>query len=67
MNITALWGFHGDAEKLGVPAGKVVAGDSFENVDDEYAHQLLGKGLAEETGKSAAPKSSKQAAPKENK
>lgn len=48
MKIKAKWGFVGDAKKLGVDSARVVAGQEFPNVDDEYAHTLIGKGLVEE-------------------
>lgn len=67
MNIKTLWGFEGNAQKLGSDSARVRAGQEFKGVDDEYAHQLIGKGLAEEVAEKAEPKSSKQASPKENK
>lgn len=72
MKIKSLWGFEGDAMKLGTTSSTVRAGQTFDQVDKEYAHQLIGKGLAEEVkikeeAKPAEPKSAKQAAPKENK
>ncbi|MCT5586652.1 hypothetical protein LZL78_31635 [Pseudomonas aeruginosa] len=48
MKIKAKWGFVGDAVKLGAESAKVKAGQEFEDVDDEYAHILIGKGLAVE-------------------
>lgn len=72
MNIKALWGFLGNAELLGVDSPNVKSGNQFEDVDDEYAHVLIGKGLAVEVDaegkqKSAAPKTGKAVTPKENK
>jgi len=72
MKIKALWGFVGNAELLGVDSPKVKSGQEFEDVDDEYAHVLLGKGLAVELDangkpKVAKPKSTKPAAPNEEK
>ncbi|CAB3889834.1 hypothetical protein [Achromobacter piechaudii] len=48
MKIKALWGFRGDAKKLGKGDGRVRAGDTFDNADPEYGHALVGKGLVEE-------------------
>lgn len=72
MNIKALWGFVGNAELLGADSPKVKSGQEFQNVDEEYAHVLLGKGLAVELDangkpKVAKPKNTKPAAPEENK
>lgn len=67
MKIKALWGFIGDAKKLGADSAKVKAGQVFEDADDEYAQTLIGKGLAEEVGAATKPKATKPAAPKENK
>ena len=72
MNIKALWGFVGNAELLGADSPKVKSGQEFQNVDEEYAHVLLGKGLAVELDangkpKVAKPKNTKPAAPDENK
>lgn len=72
MKIKALWGFVGNAELLGADSPKVTRGQEFESADDEYAHVLLGKGLAVELDangkpKTAKPKDSKPAAPKEAK
>jgi len=66
MKIKAKWGFVGDAAKLKVDNPKVKAGQSFD-VDDEYGHTLVGKGLAEQVHVREEPKANKQAAPKENK
>lgn len=55
MKIKAKWGFIGDAAKLKAESSRVKAGQVFNDVDDEYAHILIGKGLAEEfTGKAKA-------------
>ena len=70
MNIRTLWSFDGDAEKLKHDSTRIPAFKTFEGVDKDYAHQLIGSGLAEEVGgddKQAAPKDNKQAKPKENK
>lgn len=67
MKIKAKWGFIGDAVKLGAESAKVKAGQEFEDVDDEYAHILIGKGLAEEVTDKAKPKETKPTAPKEAK
>ncbi|AID83539.1 MULTISPECIES: DUF7302 family protein [Pseudomonas] len=64
MKIKALWGFVGDAKKLGAESAQVRAGQVFEEVDDEYAHVLIGKGLAAEVGEQTKPKETKPAAPK---
>ena len=72
MHIKALWGFVGNAELLGADSAKVKRGQEFEKADDEYAHTLLGKGLAVELDangkpKLAKPKEAKPAASKEAK
>jgi len=72
MKIKAVWGFVGNAALLGAESSLVKAGQVFDEVDDEYGHTLIGKGLAEEVDgegqtKASAPKQSKAAAPKENK
>jgi len=74
MKIKAQWGFIGIAHLLGVASAKVVAGQVLEDVDDEYAHILIGKGLAQQVADEAPPKSkpaaqrtNKPAAPKETK
>ncbi|KAA0997210.1 hypothetical protein FQ192_05470 [Pseudomonas sp. ANT_J12] len=72
MKIKALWGFVGNAILLSADSTSVKAGQVFDDVDDEYAHTLIGKGLAEEVGddsntKSSAPKQTKATSPKENK
>ena len=66
MKIKALWGFEGDAEKLNTESSRVRAGQELETTK-EYAHQLIGKGLAVEVQEKTEPKANKQAAPKENK
>ncbi|EJO28165.1 hypothetical protein [Achromobacter marplatensis] len=48
MKIKALWGFRGDAKKLGKGDGRVRAGDTFDSADPEYGYALVGKGLVEE-------------------
>lgn len=67
MKIQTLWGFEGDASKLGAESGRVRAGETFENVDDDYGHGLIGKGLAIEVDASAAPKETKPASAAEKK
>lgn len=47
MKIKALWGFRGDAKKLGKGDGRVRAGETFDDADPEYGHALVGKGLVE--------------------
>lgn len=66
MKIKVLWGFCGDVDKLGPDANgdKVSltrAGQVFENVENEYAHTLIGKALVQQLG-DAAPASTKPAA-----
>ncbi|PYD92643.1 hypothetical protein DNF23_10920 [Pseudomonas syringae pv. pisi] len=72
MKIKAVWGFVGNAALLGTDSTSVKAGESFDEVDDEYAHVLIGKGLVVEVDadgkpKIQKPKDSKPAAPKETK
>lgn len=72
MKIKILWGFVGNGALLGGTSNKIKAGETFDEADDEYAHTLIGKGLAVEVdanGKSrvAKPKEAKPAAPKEDK
>lgn len=72
MKIRALWGFVGNANLLKAESPKVKRGQVFDDVDDEYAYTLVGKGLVEELGadgksKVTKPKDSKPAAPKETK
>lgn len=62
MKVKALWGFVGKS-------GAVRSGEEIE-VDAEYAHALIGKGLAEEVGAkkpAAPPKNATVAAPAETK
>jgi hypothetical protein len=66
MKVKVLWGFEGDPEKVKTQSGRVSAGQVLELEDEEYGHQLIGKGLAAlEDG--TAPKSNKQSKPNENK
>lgn len=65
MKIKAKWGFRGDASKLETGDPQVRAGQTLD-VEEEYAHILIGKGLAEEV-KTPEPKVTKPAAPKETK
>jgi hypothetical protein len=77
MKIKAKWGFVGDSAKLKADSGKVRSGQVFDDVDKEYAHILIGKGLVEEVpeGKRSdgkadekpTPKATKPAAPTETK
>lgn len=72
MKIKTLWGFVGNGLLLGADSNKVKAGVVFEEADDEYAHTLIGKGLAVEVDASGKPrvvkpKETKPAAPKEAK
>ncbi|MBK3444114.1 DUF7302 family protein [Pseudomonas lactis] len=72
MKIKAVWGFVGNAALLGAESTSVKAGQEFEDVDDEYGHTLIGKGLvveleADGKPKVAKPKDTKAASPKENK
>lgn len=72
MKIKTLWGFVGNGLLLGANSNKIKAGVTFDEADDEYAHTLIGKGLAVEVdanGKPrlAKPKETKPAAPKEDK
>lgn len=57
-----LWGFEGDPEKLKIQSGRVLAGTVLD-IDEELAHALIGKGLAEK----AKPGTNKAAKPSENK
>ncbi|WP_434590092.1 hypothetical protein J3Q09_17570 [Pseudomonas sp. R4-83] len=63
MEIKVLWGFEGDPEKVKTQNGHVTAGAVLDLADEEYAHALIGKGLAE----AVKPASTKQAKPNENK
>ena len=63
MKIKAKWGFIGNADKLNSDSATVRVGDTFGNVDKEYANVLIGKGLAEEWDGKAKPTSDKQAKP----
>ncbi|WP_054913358.1 hypothetical protein [Pseudomonas sp. NBRC 111127] len=72
MKIKIEWGFVGQGALLGSDTNKVVAGQVFDDANDEYAHTLIGKGLAVEldaNGKPRVlkPKETKPAAPKEDK
>lgn len=69
MKIKAKWGFIGDAEKLKAESSRVKAGQVFDDVDDEYAHTLIGKGLVEEFDGKAKTKAkeTKPTAPTETK
>lgn len=72
MKVKILWGFVGNGALLGGTSNKIKAGETFDEADDEYAHTLIGKGLAVEVdanGKPrlAKPKETKPAAAKEDK
>ena len=67
MKIKVLWGFEGNAQKLGSKSSRVRAGEVFNNVDDDYAHVLIGKGLVEEVASKKAPRNTKAASPAETK
>ncbi|WP_109512785.1 hypothetical protein [Pseudomonas ovata] len=58
MKIKILWGFVGNPELLGADSSKVKAGAEFD-ADDEYAHSLIGKGLAVELDAGGKPKLAK--------
>lgn len=64
MKIKILWGFIGNGALLGADSDKVKAGAVFNDVDDEYAHALIGKGLAEQVTGDGKPKANKPAATK---
>jgi hypothetical protein len=67
MKIRTLWGFEGNAAKLGAESDRIRAGVVFEEADEEYAHVLIGKGLAVEEADGALPKENKQATAAEKK
>ncbi|WP_395599550.1 hypothetical protein AB4P95_20085 [Pseudomonas sp. A1437] len=72
MKIKVIWGFVGNPVLLGSEITAAKAGQVFDDVDDEYAHTLIGKGLVEEVEddgkpKVAKPKETKPAASKETK
>ncbi|MBX7274611.1 hypothetical protein K2E96_01960 [Pseudomonas sp. ERGC3:05] len=66
MKVKVLWGFEGDPEKVKTQSGRVSAGQTLDLEDEEYGHQLVGKGLVELEG-AAGPKGTKQSKPNENK
>ena len=66
MKVKVLWGFEGDPDKVKVNNGRVSAGEVIDLDDEEYAHRLIGKGLAA-LDDGSAPKANKQAKPNENK
>lgn len=63
MELTVLWGFEGDPEKLKTESGRILAGQTLNVEDEELAAALIGKGLAEK----AKPATNKSAKPNENK
>ena len=65
MKIKAQWGFRGDALKLNAESADVKAGQVFEDVDPEYGHVLVGKGLVVQIPEGTAPKETKPAKPAE--
>lgn len=65
MKIKAKWGFRGDALKLNAESADVKAGQVFEDVDPEYGHVLVGKGLVVQLHEGAAPEETKPAQPSE--
>lgn len=72
MKIKILWGFVGNGLLLKAGSNKVKAGEVFDDADDEYAHTLIGKGLAVEVdaegqAKVTKPKQTKPTGPKETK
>lgn len=67
MKIRTLWGFEGDASKLGAESSRIRAGETFDDVDKDYAHGLIGNGLAIEVDANAAPKETKPASAAEKK
>jgi len=67
MKIRTLWGFEGNSAKLGTASDQVRAGVTLESVEDEYAHVLIGKGLAVAVADGAAPKENKQTSAAEKK
>lgn len=72
MKIKTLWGFVGNGLLLGADSNKIKAGVMFDEADDEYAHTLIGKGLAVEVDANGKPRlaepiATKPAAPKEDK
>lgn len=62
MKIKTTWGFIGNAVKLNADSNVVMAGQTFD-ADDEYAHTLIGKGLAVAVDDDAGAKSNKEAKP----
>lgn len=66
MKVKVLWGFEGDPDKVKVNNGRVSAGEVIDLDDEEYAHRLIGKGLAA-LDDGTGPKANKQAKPNENK
>ncbi|WP_313415912.1 hypothetical protein [Stenotrophomonas sp.] len=65
MKIKAQWGFRGDALKLNAESADVKAGQVFEDVDPEYGHVLVGKGLVVKIPEGTAPRETKPAKPAE--
>ncbi|WP_329810726.1 hypothetical protein [Stenotrophomonas sp. SMYL8] len=62
MKIKTKWGFIGNAVKLNADSNVVKAGRTFD-ADDEYAHTLIGKGLAVAVEDDAGAKGNKEAKP----
>ena len=67
MKVKVLWGFEGDPDKVKINNGRVAAGETLDLDDEEYAYQLIGKGLAVLDDGSTAPKSGRSAKPNETK
>ncbi|MYZ44211.1 hypothetical protein [Schauerella aestuarii] len=71
MDIKIKWGFEDDSRTLDPEMTAIKAGRTFKNVDSKYAHDLIGRGLAEEVKPAAKveakPAANKQTGPKENK
>jgi len=62
MKIKTKWGFIGNALLLNADSNVVKAGRTFD-ADDEYAHTLIGKGLAVAVELDASAKGNKEAKP----
>lgn len=67
MKVKVLWGFEGDPDKVKVNNGRVSAGEVLDLEDEEYAHRLIGKGLAALDKEGSTPKTNKQFKPDETK
>ena len=69
MDIKIKWGFEDESRALDSDVTAIKAGRTFKNVDSKYAHDLIGRGLAEEVKPEpkTEPKTTKPTAPKETK